>query len=142
MPGATRSIVINAPVERVFDVVTDYARYPEFLTEAKKVTTSGRQGNEVLVHYEIELMKRIRYTIRVKETRPTKMEWSFVEGEVMKDNKGSWVLEPLGEGQTRATYTAELALGPLVPKTIVNALVEGSLPKMLEAFKRRAETGA
>ena len=57
----------------------------------------------------------------------------------MKDNKGSWVLEPEGEGRTKATYTAELALGPFVPKAIVNALTETSLPKMLDAFKRRAE---
>ncbi len=68
------------------------------------------------------------------------MSWTFVEGEFMKDNKGSWVLEPDGEGKTKATYTVEMALGALVPKSIVNALVETSLPKMLEAFKRRAES--
>ena len=84
-------------------------------------------------------MKTIKYSIRVKEERPTRMSWSFIEGEFMKDNKGSWVLEPAGEGKTKATYTVEMALGALVPKTIVNALVETSLPKMLDAFKRRAE---
>jgi len=32
-----------------------------------------------------------------------------------------------------------MAFGPLVPKVIVKALVETSLPKMLDAFKKRAE---
>ena len=31
MAGASRSIVINAPVEKVFDIVTNYERYAEFL---------------------------------------------------------------------------------------------------------------
>jgi len=139
MPGATRSIVINAPVEKVFDVIIQYDKYAEFLSEVKEVRTSDRKGNEVNVHYKVDVMKTIKYTIRSKEERPTRVSWSFVEGEFMKDNKGSWVLEPAGEGKTKATYTVEMALGALVPKTIVNALVETSLPKMLDAFKRRAE---
>jgi len=140
MAGATRSIVINAPVEKVFDVITQYEKYGEFLSEVKEVRTSGRQGNEVNVHYKVDVVKTIKYTIRVKEERPTRMSWTFVEGEFMKDNKGHWVLEPAGEGKTKATYTVEMALGALVPKSVVNALVETSLPKMLEAFRRRAES--
>src|SRR5687768_15333330 len=140
MAGATRSVVINAPVEKVFDTIIQYEKYGEFLSEVKEVRTSNRQGNEVNVHYKVDVVKTIKYTIRVKEERPTRMSWSFVEGEFMKDNKGHWLLEPAGEGKTKATYTVEMALGALVPKSVVNALVESSLPKMLEAFKRRAET--
>ncbi|RKI74685.1 SRPBCC family protein [Corallococcus sp. AB049A] len=140
MAGATRTITINAPVEKVFDIITNYDRYAEFLPEVKKVSTSQRQGNTVQVHYEVDVVKRIRYTIRVTEERPKRMSWTFVEGEVMKDNKGSWTLEPEGEGKTRATYNVEMALGALIPKAIINTLTETQLPKMLEAFKRRAET--
>jgi ribosome-associated toxin RatA of RatAB toxin-antitoxin module len=140
MAGATRSIIFNAPIEKVFDVITQYEKYGEFLSEVKEVKTSGRQGNQVNVHYKVDVVKTIKYTIRVTEERPTRMSWTFVEGEFMKDNKGSWVLEPAGEGKTKGTYTVEMALGALVPKSVVNALVDTSLPKMLEAFKRRAET--
>lgn len=139
MAGATRSIIINAPIEKVFDVITQYEKYGEFLSEVKEVKTSGRQGNQVNVHYKVDVMKTIKYTIRVTEERPTRMSWTFVDGEFMKDNKGSWVLEPAGEGKTKGTYTVEMALGALVPKSVVNALVDNQLPKMLEAFKRRAE---
>ena len=139
MPAATRSIVIDAPVEKVFRVVSDYDRYAEFLPEVKRVSTSERSGNEVKVHYEVEVIKTIKYTLKMREEPPHRVTWSFVTGEVMKDNHGEWVLEPSGDAKTKATYTIEMALGPLVPKAIVKALVEGSLPKMLEAFKRRAE---
>jgi len=139
MPGASRSIVINAPPEKVFDVVAGYEKYPEFMAEVKEVRTSNRKGNQVDVHYKVDLMKSIKYSLRMTEERPSKVTWSFIEGEFMKDNKGSWLLEPAGEGQTKATYSIEMALGPLVPKTIVNAMVDTQLPKMLESVKKRAE---
>ena len=51
MPGASRSIVVNAPQEKVYDVIINYDRYPEWLTEVKKIRTSDRKVNVVKVHY-------------------------------------------------------------------------------------------
>jgi coenzyme Q-binding protein COQ10 len=141
MAGATRTIVINAPPDKVFDTIINYDRYPQWLPEVKKIHTSDRKGNEVKIHYEVDFkIKTIRYTILAREERPQRMSWSFVEGEVMKDNKGSWVLEPEGEGRTKVTYNVEVAVGPLVPKSFLNTLVDQTLPKMLESLKRRVET--
>ena len=140
MPGATRSVIIDAPADRVFDIIVDYDRYAEFLPEVKEVRSADRRGNEVDVHYGIDLVKRIHYTLHMVEERPRSVRWSFVRGELMRDNKGSWTLEPTPDGKTRATYSIEVGVGPLVPRSIVNALVDQSLPKMLEAFKKRAET--
>jgi ribosome-associated toxin RatA of RatAB toxin-antitoxin module len=140
MPGATRSIVIHAPPDKCFDVITDYERYPEFLPEVKKTRTLNRRGNECDVQYEAEVVKRIKYTVHLKEERPTRVSWTFIDGDFMRDNKGGWVLEDLGDGKTKATYTVEITLGPLVPKSIINALVDTSLPKLLENFKKRIES--
>lgn len=139
MPGATRSIVFNAPIEKCFEIISDYERYPEFLPEVKKIRTTNRRGAEVDVHYEAEVVKLIKYTLHLKEEKPARVSWSFIEGEFMKDNKGGWVLEDLGNGTTRGTYSIEVTVGPLVPKTILNALVDSQLPKLLENFKKRIE---
>ena len=126
-------------MEKVFSIITDYERYPEFLPEVKRIRTANRRGNEVDVLYEADIVKTIKYTLRLKEEKPDKVSWSFVEGEFMKDNKGGWLLEDVGNGQTKATYSIEVTLGALVPKTLVTALIDTQLPKMLEAFKKRAE---
>jgi len=140
MASATRSIVIDASLERVFDVIADYPRYPEFLSEVKSIRTSDRNGNQVDIHYEVDVLKRIHYTLRMVEERPRSLRWTFVKGEVMKDNHGSWALEPTPDGRTRATYTVDVAVGLLVPRPILAALVDSSLPKMLESFKKRVES--
>lgn len=140
MPGASRSIVFNAPVDKCFAVISDYERYPEFLPEVKKIRTSNRRGVEVDVHYEAEVVKIIKYAVHMKEEKPTRVSWTFIDGEFMKDNKGGWVLEDQGNGTTKATYSIEVAVGPLVPKTILNTLVDSQLPKLLDNFKRRIES--
>ena len=45
------------------------------------------------------------------------------------------MLEPQADGTTKGTYRIEIALGPLVPKAIITALVDTQLPKLLENFK-------
>src|SRR6266849_2741082 len=100
MPGATRSIVIHAPMEKVFGVISDYESYAEFLPEVKGVSTSDRQGSEVNVHYEVDVVKTIRYTLHMKEEKPKRISWSFVQGELMRDNRGSWLLQAAGEVRT------------------------------------------
>jgi coenzyme Q-binding protein COQ10 len=140
MPGASRSVVFNAPMEKCFEVISDYERYPEFLPEVRKIRTSNRKGNEVDVQYEAEVVKVIKYTVHMREEKPTRVSWTFIDGEFMKDNRGGWVLEDGGNGTTKATYTIEVTVGPLVPKTILNALVDSQLPKLLENFKKRIES--
>ncbi len=140
MPGASRSVVFNAPLEKCFEVISDYERYPEFLPEVRKIRTSNRKGAEVDVQYEAEVVKVIKYTVHMKEERPNRVSWTFIDGEFMKDNRGGWVLEDGGNSTTKATYNIEVTVGPLVPKTILNALVDSQLPKLLENFKKRIES--
>jgi len=140
MAGASRSIVFNAPVEKCFAVISDYERYPEFLPEVRKIKTANRRGVEVDVHYEAEVVKVIKYAVHMKEEKPTRVSWTFIDGEFMKDNKGGWVLESRPEGKTHATYNIEVQVGLLVPKTIINVLVDTQLPKLLENFKKRIES--
>jgi coenzyme Q-binding protein COQ10 len=140
MPGASRSVLFNAPLEKCFEVISDYERYPEFLPEVRKIRTSNRKGAEVDVQYEAEVVKVIKYTVHMKEEKPNRVSWTFIDGEFMKDNRGGWVLEDGGNGTTKATYNIEVTVGPLVPKTILNALVDSQLPKLLENFKKRIES--
>lgn len=139
MAGAQRTITINATVDKCWSVISDYERYSDFLPEVKKIRAFNRRGAEVDVQYEAEVVKVIKYTVHMKEEAPNKLSWSFIDGEFMKDNKGGWVLEDAGNGTTKATYNIAVEVGMLVPKTIINALVDTQLPKLLENFKRRIE---
>jgi ribosome-associated toxin RatA of RatAB toxin-antitoxin module len=133
-----REITINAPVERVFEVIRDFKAYPEFVmgTEAAKVRKTAKG---LVVDFTVNLVKKIQYSILVDEKPPHQLSWTFLEGEFMKKNEGSWTLEPVGKNKTKAIYDLDVGFGWMVPQSLVDQLTKVNLPLMLESFKKRAE---
>ncbi len=141
-----KQVVIDAPVERFYDIVVDYERYPEFVPGIRacrvRATTPEKQ-----VEYELDLgIKRIRYVLRHDERRPSRVAWSLVSGEAMRVSNGSWDLGD-ADGKTLARYTVEIQIAklPLVPQALVDRISDEmtrvNLPRTLDAFKVRAERG-
>lgn len=145
MSAVKQTIEIDVPIEDFFRVITDYARYDEFLSAMREVSVAApNAAGEREVTYVIEVdvgiaKKRVSYTLLHRETPPSRIEWRLVRGEVMKSNDGSWDLEAVGPHRTRATYTLDVGFGLLVPKAIANLLSEKTLPRTLQEFKTRAE---
>jgi coenzyme Q-binding protein COQ10 len=141
MAQASRSIVINVTAEKLFDVIVDYEKYPEFLPEVKKTKVEAGQGAIKEVTYNVDIKaKVITYTLRHTAERPSKLSWTMIKGEMMKGNDGAWTLKPGPQpGTVEATYTIDLKLSSLVPGFIEKALAESSLPGLLQNFKARAE---
>ncbi|MBI4237940.1 MAG: SRPBCC family protein [Deltaproteobacteria bacterium] len=138
MASVTRTILINAPIERVFAVITDFAAYPEFLSDVTSARVVRTDGDCQDVEFRLQLMTTIHYTLRMQLAPPQGVRWHLVQGQFMRSNDGSWALKT-ANGGTEATYTVDIGLGMLVPKMVTNALVEGNLPATLAAFKARAE---
>ncbi|HEX9605186.1 MAG TPA: SRPBCC family protein [Myxococcales bacterium] len=140
MAKAERSIVIHAPPEKVFAVITDYEKYPEFLPEVKKAKVEFGSGNVKEVTYTVDIKaKVITYTLKHTARPPDELAWTMVRGEMMKGNDGAWILKAVPEG-TEATYKIDLKLGALVPSMVERLLAEQSLPGLLANFKKRIES--
>ena len=144
MAAVTKEIVFDRAADQVFDVLTDYARYPEFVPGIKACRVLPVKG-ERQVEYELDLgLKRIKYVLRHVETRPTRVTWSLVAGEMMKVSSGEWALAAEG-GVTRARYTVDIQISkpPLIPQSVIDRvsdeLTRVQLPRTLEAFKARVE---
>ncbi len=142
--SVSREILIQVPPSKLYEIITDYDRYPEFVP-AVKACHARRTGSTVDVEYELDLgVKKIKYVLRHVEEPPHRVTWSLVSGNWMKVSTGSWELSLEG-GATRARYTVaiQVAKPPLVPQSVVDRvsdeLTRVQLPRTLEAFKARAE---
>ena len=143
----SRELVVRVPVERFYDLVVDYESYPGFVPSVRgcKVVHVAKGYRDV--EYRVDLgVKTIQYVLRHVETRPDKVTWSLVKGDMMKVSNGAWELMPHA-GHTLARYTVEVQVTkpPLIPQGIVDRvsdeLTKVQLPRTLEAFRARAEQG-
>jgi len=139
MSHATASIEIEAPIKQVFDVISDFESYPDFLPETREVVIDKKAGKSARVTFTINLIKKISYTLDIKLNPPQGLSWELVEGEIMKSNNGQWKLQEVKKGVTKAVYEIDMDLGSMVPKAISNKLIGTNLPTMMRQFKDRIE---
>jgi uncharacterized membrane protein len=119
------SIEIDAPIERVYAVAADVENSPRWQPEMKRAEVIERDaaGNQVLVHTETDAKVRtLQADLRFSYDEPTGLQWTQEEGD-LKSVDGSWVLEDLGDGRTRATYSMTVDLGRMLGMVIRGPLV-------------------
>jgi ribosome-associated toxin RatA of RatAB toxin-antitoxin module len=139
MAKTEQSIVIDAPIEKVFDIIVDYEKYPEFLPEMRSAQVHSRTDGIAEVTFELEIIMRLGYTLRLVEERPHQVSWTLKAAKMMSANNGGWKLEAMGPSSTRATYGLEIKLRGLIPKSVSTRLTGVTLPNTLQRFKERAE---
>jgi uncharacterized membrane protein len=119
------SIEIDAPIEEVFAVAADVEGSPRWQPEIKlaECLERDRDGRQVLVRTETDgKVRTLNSTLRFGFDEPTSITWEQTAGD-LKSVEGSWKLEDLGEGRTRATYWMEVDLGRMLGMVIRGPLV-------------------
>ena len=139
MAGAKETLVMDVDLDAIWEAITDYENYPEFVDGCESAEVLESTKTKKVVEYRINKLKKISYTLEHKETPKKKMTWTMTEGEFFKSNDGAWTLKDLGDGQVEVTYEVEVGMPALVPKAIVKGLVSSSLPEMFDAFEARAQ---
>lgn len=139
MGETTQSIRIDVPREQVYAVITDFERYPEFLSEIRSVAIATKSAKQIDVTFNANIFVPLSYTLRVMLVPPTGIRWTMLHGQVMRTNAGEWRLAEVGPRATEATYSVEINFGPLVPGIVTSTLIGSILPTTLRRFKERAE---
>jgi len=138
---------INAPLDAVWKLVEDVEKAPEWQGGLKDIEAIERdsEGRAVLVESSSDAKVRtIKSTVRFSYDGPTRLSWTQVKGE-MKSVEGSWELEDLGDGQTRATYSLDVDLGRMLGMVIRGPLVDALRGMLVKArageLKQALENG-
>lgn len=138
---------INAPLDEVWKLVEDVEKAPEWQGGLKDIEAIERdgEGRAVLVESASDAKVRtIKSTVRFSYDGPTRLSWTQVKGE-MKSVEGSWTLEDLGDGRTRATYALEVDMGRMLSMVIRGPLVDALRGMLVKArageLKQALESG-
>jgi ribosome-associated toxin RatA of RatAB toxin-antitoxin module len=135
---ATRTEVFDCTPEQMFQVVTDYAKYHEFLPEVRQCRVLRQEGDRKLVQFDVNVIKTFSYRLWMTEAPPTSLSWSLEGGDLFKLSNGSWKLEDQG-GKTRATYSVEGKFKVFIPSIVEKNLMNNSLPRMFANYRSRIE---
>ena len=130
--GGEASAEIDAPIDEVWDVVVDIESAPEWQDGFEDVEVLERDSDGRVVVAETEndaKVKTVKNRLRFSYTEPERIEWRQEKGD-LKSLVGSWELEDLGDGRTKATYKLEGDPGRMLGM-LVRGPVEGQIRKLL-----------
>lgn len=123
----TSSIVVDAPPAAIMAVIADLEAYPEWTASVREVEVltvyedTGRPGEARFV-LDAGPVKD-RYTLSYEWDGDDEVRWTLVEGGLIKELDGSYVLAAVDDSSTEVTY---------------QLTVDVSIP-MLGLMKRKAE---
>jgi uncharacterized membrane protein len=140
-----RSVEIDAPIQRVFDIAADIENAPAWQGSLKDVEVLERDadGRAKLVETVNDAkVKTVKTKLSFTYTSPTEIRWRQEKGDV-KSLDGWWTLEDLGGERTRATYALDVDPGRMLGM-LIRGPVEGQVRDFLlgdaaDGLKRTAE---
>ena len=142
MKNIHKSVLIWYAPEEMFRLVTDVARYPEFLPwcDQARVLESDAQGMLAEVGISLGGIKQT-FTTRNTHTEPSQVGMQLVKGP-FSNLDGQWNFHPLGDGSQRACKV-ELDLQYGFSSTTLAALIGPVFDKiaasLVDAFVKRAD---
>lgn len=139
---ASDSVVINASPDAIMAVILDLEAYPEWSDDIKKVEVLSRDDRQrpLEVAFDVDArVARVEYTLRYDHSVDDGVTWSLVEGEVLDQLDGSYVLAPQGD-TTEVTYALEVDIAMPVPGFLKKRAARTILDTGLKGLKRRVES--
>lgn len=136
--GGTASAEIDAPLDEVWAVVEDVLIAPEWQGGLVAVTALERDGDgrPTLVESESDIkVRHVKTQVRFRYEPPTRLSWTQEKGD-LKSVEGSWTLQGLGAGRTRATYTLDAD-----PGRVLGMLIRGPVEAAVRAMLVNARPG-
>jgi hypothetical protein len=136
--GGTASAEIDAPLEQVWAIVEDVLTAPDWQGGLVAVSALERDsaGRPTLVESESDIkVRHVKTQVRFGYEPPTRLSWAQEKGD-LKSVEGSWMLEDLGDGRTRATYTLDAD-----PGRVLGMLIRGPVESAVRAMLVNARPG-
>lgn len=135
------SIVIDAPAQRVMEVIADLHSYPEW---------AGVKATEVLQRFPDGRPREVRmvidsgpikdtYTIEYQWHGDEKVTWQLTESEVLRDLDGTYQVLDRGDGTSEVSYRLVVDLMIPVIGSIKRKAEKAVVDAALRGLKKRVE---
>lgn len=140
---ATEHMVVAAPPEECFVVVSDVERYPEWAADVKQVKVVSRdgEGRPLEVNFRVGAFGRSSSNTLVYDysEAPRALVWKQVAGDLTSKFDGGYHFDAAPDGGTEVTYTLEVELRVPLPGFIKRRAQSRIMHTALADLKGRVE---
>ncbi|ALC12839.1 type II toxin-antitoxin system RatA family toxin [Sphingopyxis sp. 113P3] len=132
----TRELPYSA--EQMFALVTDIARYPEFLPWVVALRVRSEDESEAVADMIVGFKGlRESFSCRVEKRRPSHVAVHYIDGP-MRHLDNEWHFTPLEGGGCRVDFMVDFSFRNRLFETLAGQMFDKALRRMIAAFEERA----
>ena len=138
MPTYRETRVLPYPAERLFDLIADVERYPEFLPWWHAARVSRRDGNTEYVDQVVgPAIARFRFASTTVLERPDHIKTTSTE-RPFRRLEIHWTFAPAAQGGCSATFAVDYELRSGTLQRVVGIIFDAAVRHVVTAFEQRA----
>lgn len=138
MPNIRESRELPYSAERMFDLVADVARYPQFLPWVVATRVKSDSETEMVADMMVGFKAlREKFTSRVHKERPNRIVVEYVDGP-LSHLENAWHFEPIDEHRCRIDFCVDFTFRNAVFEALAGQYLDRAFRKMVGAFEARA----
>ncbi len=137
---AAEAVELHAPIELVWQVLTDFAAWPRFMPALERVEVEPRSEALLAIRYQTRQMG-----LEIGFTALTRVDGAALRMESSLDPEGrhdiaamrsAWQLTPLPDGRVRVELHSDLDSGRPVPGFVERRMLRDSVAETVAALAR------
>ncbi|HEY4772960.1 MAG TPA: type II toxin-antitoxin system RatA family toxin [Steroidobacteraceae bacterium] len=142
MQELKRSALVAQTPARLFALISDVERYPEFVPGCTSARIETRSANEVLATLDVRRgALRAKFTTR-NQLEPDRRVLMKLERGPFRQLEGEWLLTPIADQGTRVDLTMRFAFSNPVTALILEPLFAQTVSDLMDAFVARARSAS
>ena len=136
---------LNASQEAIWNVITDYAKYPTHIPDLKKTQNYTVTDSNIYTHFTLSsMMMTVEYYVKHNlDKEKGYVTWTLDYSRLsdLDDSTGYWYMYPSPDnpGKTRVEYTIDVRISGWVPKFIQTTLADRGLKDATKWVKKAVE---
>ena len=132
MTTVLKSVLVQHSADRMFALVEDVERYPQFLPWCPSTTVFERTPEATRARLDIDYHGLVSHISTLNRKGPGRMDLEFVDGPFERF-QGHWRFLPLGEGGSRVEFSLDYTFS----SAAMNRLLAPVFGKIIETLVDR-----
>jgi len=139
MADVQKSLLIQHSAQRMYDLVTDVIKYPEFLPwcGGVEIFQSTPELMEAKININFKGVKQYFHTKNIQKS-PTNIDMTFVSGP-FKKFEGRWIFTPLADDACKIEFSLRYEFSNFVLDKLIGPVFSVIANTFVNSFVKRAD---
>ena len=138
MREVKRSALVSQPASRMFALINDIERYPQFVPGVTSTRIESQSEREIIATMAVKRgAMRAEFTTRNELEPDTRVGLKLVRGP-FRELEGEWRLTPIGDQGCKVELTLRFAFANPLSAIVFEPLFEATAASLVDAFVARA----